>query len=107
MSFEEGLRQSAGKRRLAMAPFAALLLWVCDNHAHQRAALGALTEAGYGERTVAPSRRWRCHLGRGTEFWAQGGRIGRETTGYVCTSHILPARIYETPDIDFNPFRDI
>lgn len=104
MSFEDGLRRGRRRRLAALAPLAVLFLWVADNHYHSRAALSALEAAGHGERTISPARRWRCHFGRATEFWAQGGRQRRETTGFVCTSHVWPARIYEPEEIDFDPF---
>ena len=107
MSFDEGRHPRARAGRIAMALLAGFVAWLGDGLYHQHAARQALSEAGYGERVTAASRPWRCLLGRGTEFWAQGGRIGREATGYVCTSHFRPPRIHETPDIDFDPFRDI
>ena len=107
MSFEESLRVARRRRLTALAPLAAFLLWVADNHYHNLAALRALEAAGHGERTIAPARRWRCLFGRGTEFWAQGGRARRETTGFVCTSHVRPATIHEPSEIDFNPFEHI
>jgi hypothetical protein len=107
MSFEEDWRRARRRRLTALAPLAAFLLWIADNHYHNLAALRALEAAGHGERTIAPSRRWRCTFGRGSEFWAQGGRKRRETTGFVCTSHVRPARIHYTEDIDFNPFQHI
>lgn len=107
MSFEDSLDRARRRRLTALAPLAALLLWAADNHYHNLAALRALEAAGHGERTIAPSRRWRCPFGRGTEFWAQGGRQRRETTGFVCTSHVWPARIHEPEEIDFNPFEHI
>lgn len=108
MSFHDKAHPGGGRLgRIALALLAGFLAWLGDGLFHQQAAREALSAAGYGERITASSRPWRCILGRGTEFWAQGGRIGRETTGYVCTSHFLPPRIRETPDITFDPFRDI
>lgn len=107
MAIDGRQRPRATAGRIGRALLAGFVAWIGDGLYHGHAARQALSDAGYGERVTASSRPWRCLLGRGTEFWAQGGRIGREATGYVCTSHFWPPRVYETPDIDFDPFRDI
>lgn len=110
MAFEDGVRAGRRRRfRRAAAIVALLLAWAADSLYHESAARRALHAAGFGETITASSRRWRCPIGRATEFWAQGRTVGGETQGYVCTSHVWPAAIHETSasELDLDPFSEV
>jgi hypothetical protein len=65
---------------------------------HISATMRAMDQAGYGERTIKRAKHSHCAFGEATfVFISQGGRLARETSGYICTGHFGSASIHNGP----------
>lgn len=84
---------------LLFALVAGLAAFVADRSFHQQIASKALDEAGYGERAFLTERiTSRCGATEWTTYFlAQGGRVGGETQGFVCSGYFSPATIHLLP----------
>lgn len=72
--------------------------WAADDVYHLNLASRELDKAGYGEHVMRGTWQQRCWTGsKATLFLAQGGRVGREIKGYVCTSYFRGSSIHELP----------
>lgn len=81
---------------LALLAVGAATVWLFDGYWHYEAVRQALRSAGYGEFTWRQAVTSKCSAGQRTSaFIAQGGRVGRETKGYVCTGYFGPPQVRE------------